>query len=99
MIRSRHGTPKWKSRGEIGDRREGGKSGWWKRITGRVEGREGDWFWAKAVQRLGNGEAADFWNGAWPGQKPLKEIFPGLYHLIETREGLVKNMGRWDGGR
>lgn len=79
VLSSRHGVPLWKSRGvrEVGG--GGGRTGWWKRVSGLVEGGEGVWFWGKAEQRLGDGGVAGFWDGAWAGGKTLKISFLGCF--------------------
>lgn len=79
VITSRHGVPRWKSRGDIGTRGGRGRVGWWKRVTALIEGEEGKWFWGMAEQRLRDGGTAGFWDGAWAGEKSLKERFPHLF--------------------
>lgn len=59
-----------------------------------VEGREEEWFWKNMELKLGDGGMSDFWEGAWAGEKTLKERFPRLYQLSFNRNRLVKEMGR-----
>jgi len=35
---------------------------------------------------LGNGEMIDFWNDAWCGITPLKEVFPELFDLCNEQK-------------
>lgn len=50
------------------------------------------------VQRLGDGRKAQFWEGAWSGEKMLKELFPRLFLLSTSKKGSVSEMGRWEDG-
>lgn len=99
VITSRHGVPLWKSRGVAGAGGVRGKTGWWKWVSGLVEKREGDWFWGNVEFRLGEGWTAGFWDRVWAGEKSLKERFPRLFQLAVNKEGTIKEMGRWEGGR
>ncbi|GKU89268.1 hypothetical protein SLEP1_g3431 [Rubroshorea leprosula] len=72
-------------------------SGVWKDIVGlgrrseRLEAMLGKGFkW-----KVGNGSCVDFWHDKWVGDKPLRNLFPRLYALAITREGLLKDMGFW----
>lgn len=50
-------------------------------------------------QELGNGEDISFWHGVWAGEKSLRDLFPRLYYISNNKEGKIKDMGYWDGGR
>ncbi|GLT52595.1 hypothetical protein SLA2020_485530 [Shorea laevis] len=45
--------------------------------------------------KVGDGSSVDFWNDKWVGDKPLKNLFPRLYALADSREGRLKDMGYW----
>ncbi|GKV41009.1 hypothetical protein SLEP1_g48590 [Rubroshorea leprosula] len=44
---------------------------------------------------VSEGWEKDFWHDKWVGDKPLKNIFPRLYALANSREGRLKDMGYW----
>lgn len=73
VIKSRFGELQW-SRG--GERKLSGnraRTGWWKMIVAGVTGRDGQWFWDGMEEVLGDGSRANFWDGFWSGEKPLKD--------------------------
>lgn len=96
VIRSRHGSPPW-LQGRHVSAGKGRKVGWWKKISSLVEGDEGVWFWERMRQRIGDGREVRFWDGAWSGERTLKELFPRLFHLSTKKEGMVNEMG--NGGK
>lgn len=51
------------------------------------------------MHRLGDGREVLFWDGAWSGDKTLKDRFPRLFHLSIWKDGMVKEMREWVGGR
>ncbi|GLT65799.1 hypothetical protein SLA2020_382090 [Shorea laevis] len=44
---------------------------------------------------VGDGSCVNFWNSKWVGNQPLKNLFPRLFALATSREGLLKDMGFW----
>ncbi|GKV40806.1 hypothetical protein SLEP1_g48407 [Rubroshorea leprosula] len=47
---------------------------------------------------IGDGSRVAFWDDKWVGDKPLKDLFPRLYALSLTKEGLLKDMDFWSEG-
>lgn len=80
--------------GASSEKGEWAKTGWWKKITEMVEGRDGEWFWVNTELQLGEGGLAGFLDGRWAGDKLLKDRFPCLFQLSDRRDGLVKDMDR-----
>lgn len=75
-----------------------GRVRWWKKVVDGVEGREGEWFWGKMEQELGDGGLTKFWESLWTGDQSLKEGFPRLFQLSNKKFGKVGEMGRWENG-
>ncbi|GKV32613.1 hypothetical protein SLEP1_g41207 [Rubroshorea leprosula] len=72
-------------------------SGVWKDIMGLGRGSERlDAMLGKGFQwKVGDGSCVDFWHDKWVGDKPLRNLFPRLYALANSREGQLKDMGYW----
>lgn len=98
VVRSRFGELNWSRQGECRTncRRRGG---WWNAVISSVSGQDGDWFWESLVQVLGDGMTADFWDGLWSGEQPLKSIFNLLFQLSTKKDKKVGEMGSWENGR
>lgn len=102
-IIARHGGILLNHTGQMAVSERGCKSGWWSKVlatTGRVDN---GWFWRKISQKLGNGNTISFWNDCWVSDRPLRDLYPRLYHLSANREGKVREMGsmidarwKWD---
>lgn len=62
--------------GERGNEKRLRKSGWWKEVVEAMEGEDGKWLWDNLEVKLGDGADTSFWNGMWPGDRGLKDMFP-----------------------
>ncbi|GKV36371.1 hypothetical protein SLEP1_g44512 [Rubroshorea leprosula] len=49
--------------------------------------------------KVGCGSRLGFWREKWVGDKSLRDLCPRLYALTANKEGLVSDMGKWDGDR
>ncbi|GKU93253.1 hypothetical protein SLEP1_g6860 [Rubroshorea leprosula] len=69
----------------------------WKDIMGLGRGSERlDAMLGKGFKwKVGNGSCVDFWHDKWVGDNPLRNLFPRLYALANSREGQLKDMGYW----
>lgn len=81
VVKARHEVPSWLGRGKRMDEKGRNSSGWWGKVLRLVEGRDGGWFRDKLKQKLGDERVALFWEGAWSGQKTMKEKFPQLFQV------------------
>ncbi|GLT38064.1 hypothetical protein SLA2020_123340 [Shorea laevis] len=72
----------------------------WKDIVGVGSGSEGlGLMLGKGFRwEIGDGSRVAFWDAKWAGDKPLKDLFPRLYALSLTKEGMLKDMGFWSKG-
>ncbi|GKV43599.1 hypothetical protein SLEP1_g50869 [Rubroshorea leprosula] len=48
---------------------------------------------------LGDGSRVGFWREIWVGDKLLRDLCPRLYELAIHKEGMVSEMGEWEGDR
>ncbi|GLT37246.1 hypothetical protein SLA2020_115770 [Shorea laevis] len=48
---------------------------------------------------LGDGSRVGFWREIWVGDKSLRDLCPRLYELAVHKEGMVSEMGEWEGDR
>lgn len=63
-----------------------------------VWGREEDGFGAIWREILEMGDTL-FWHEEWVGNRSLRLAFPRLSHLCINKEGNIRGMGEWVGGR
>lgn len=76
VIASRFGELHWGRECERREEKIRDRVGWWKKVIAVVEGREGEWFWERMEQVLGDGGRTNFWDGYWTEDKSLREMFP-----------------------
>lgn len=56
-----------------------------------------EWFSNALGRKVGNGSCVRFWSEIWIGPTCLKDMFPRLFLLSESKEGSVGDMGEWRG--
>ncbi|CAM8969112.1 unnamed protein product [Rhodiola kirilowii] len=82
------------SRGTVNPRR---LSNSWKNILATVKGNEevGIAFREGVILKLGRGNELSFWEDAWAGEKPFKDVYPKLFMLAVDGQAKVGESGLW----
>lgn len=77
-----------------------GVSSWWSSISllGGEKGATRDWFSDGVARVVGDGLSTQFWHDPWCGSTVLRVRFSRLYHLSLQVDGLVGDLGHWEGG-
>ena len=69
---------------------------WWKDLC---EDKESNWFHRMIKWKHGNRSKIKFWEDCWVGDRPLKDTFPRLYSISDSKEWVVSELGKWEGNR
>ncbi|KAL6537873.1 hypothetical protein OROHE_012160 [Orobanche hederae] len=97
ILRSRYGEGVGLIGDEGGTEYQGAGGGWWRSIVKAVGGISGGWFYSRLERVVGNGRSCRFWHERWRGNETLKSRFPRLFHLSCNKDGMVGDMGSWEG--
>ena len=75
---------------------ESKSSHWWKDLCSICKvNNYSNWFDRRIRWKHGNGGTIKFWEDYWVGDRPLKESFPRLYSVSDSKEMAVSEMGDW----
>jgi len=89
FIESRYGD--WRNMNKTTIDRK--SSNWWKNLEKVCEvSRVPNWFDQRIRWKLGNGSMIKFWEDWWVGHMTLKDKFPRLYEVSDTKDFLVYDL-------
>lgn len=61
------------------------------------EGLRLDWLSENMMRKVGGGQQVRFWIDFWVGNGPLCERYNRLYTVVEYKDCLISESGRWEG--
>ncbi|KAF1877735.1 hypothetical protein Lal_00038044 [Lupinus albus] len=100
VLNSKYGIGQWSS-SRIGSRSSLVNQFAWVRdldLFGSKDFNSWRWFRDGLSRRIGDGSNTRFWLDKWLGSDSLSSKYRRLYNLSTIKEGLICNLGIWEGG-